>query len=253
MMISREDIDYMLQFRISDYPKPNLVRYPPAFSMFAFHLFRMSYDDDFDGLLDDKRNDTKYGKFIAVQKKVAALDFYVLFLSKRVASKIYEFQLDAEELFNCYTPVQNLDRHLAGVYYDAPKSLWFVFVKRFYLRIERNLLDEEFSLKLDDYSSGRELEELRGRFIELIRLKRQFKLVKSVGSQGYFSALQELTYSTLNVDEDGELTISPMPKNSKIDLSFCSQTTLVIENHLYCWKDEQYSHLYRMNEPGKDW
>lgn len=59
----------------------------------------MNYDDDREGIFDG-HNDTKYAKFIGVQKNVAALQLFIFFLPKRVASKLYEFEVEAEELFN---------------------------------------------------------------------------------------------------------------------------------------------------------
>lgn len=227
------------------------MRYQPAFSMFAYHLFKMEHDDNRDGAYHGG-NETKYGQFIGVQQKVAALQFFIIFVADKHSSKIYEFQLQAEELFNCYAPVEHMDKHLAGVYHDETRKLWYVFVRRFYLKIDRDLLGDEFAIDPVDYLYyGRELKPFRSEpFVELSKFGRMFKLVKSVKGDGYFSPIQRFAYNHIDVDEAGELMFTPLSSDSKLDLSVCAESTLLIQNRLFCWKEADYIYLYDMNNPG---
>lgn len=210
----------------------------------------MEYDDEGDGPFDGL-NGTKHGKFIGVQEQVARLQFFVFFLPRRVASKIFEFEIAAEDLFNCYSPVENLDKDLKGIYYDAEKKLWFIFIRRFYLKFDRDVLDDEFALEPNDYlSGGRELELYRStKFFELSDMRTNYKLIRNIGNKALLT-LETYTYLEISLDQKDELVFTPMPKNSKLDVSECSYSTLLIANHMYCWTESHYSHLFDMSTPG---
>ena len=112
-------------------------------------------------------------------------------------------------------------------------------------------MDEEFAINPGDYLQGKELDAFRsGEFFELSSLRRSFRLVKSVRDKAYFSAYHQYKYSEISMNTGNELMMSPLSNDSKLDFTDCSESTLQIEDRLYCWSEMEYSHLYKIGNPG---
>ena len=161
---------------------------------------------------------------------------------------VHQVIVDPNELFDCFTKLTHV-RQLKGVFYDRNRELFFVFIKRFYLRIHKiDLVDTEFVLENDWYTQKADRLVHRQPAIEGIfeKIDPEFlgrKWVKEIGPNAYYTP-DNRNFFLLAVREKDKLTIR---KTSGSGFESCyHQTLLVDEKHVFCFRKREYFFLYSL-------
>ena len=174
------------------------------------------------------------------------LHFPIFKLNKPIDPNDYvkrrlDLKLDYQEIFSCHKPFHS-ERELKGIYYDLKAKVFFVFVRRFYLKIEDDLVYQGFYI-----------DPLRYRKAKSIHFESE-QLYQSVGfeiiNRKWVKAFQTSTLFIpsnhtfeVGVDENSDLKLRMIEHNQH--LRQCLDQTLVVEQkHVYCFKDERYFFWY---------
>ena len=175
--------------------------------------------------------------FIGIDKNTFKMNF-VYYESKRNALKQrISFEFDFEEFFSCHTPFSR-KRQLKGIYFS--NQTFFIFIKRFYLKIGDDLVSNQFSLE-DDYYR-RNAENLS---FKLLFEYNQMKWIKTLRSSSVLCG-QNLCFQ-LNTDSNNKLLIEDF--NFSRLTSSCLEQTLVFDNHVYCFLKNTY---FQLGKEGDD-
>lgn len=139
--------------------------------------------------------------------------------------------------FSCFVPFTD-EQQIKGIFYDS--KLFFIFVNRFYLRIENDLLLNEFRLQNVDYKTNAfELKYENDEIYSTIK----FELLKSKWIKTYpkfsFFVPNDKDQFKISLDENRKLVLKKETKESN-DLKNCLLQTLVIDKNLYCFSHKSY-------------
>lgn len=177
------------------------------------------------------------------------IEFSVFNFFQNSHELLHQVLFDPGELFDCFTKLTN-ERQLKGIYYDRDSELFFVFIKRFYLKIHKiDLIDREFVLENDWYAEKAHRlvhrPTIEGRFYE--KIDSEFlgrKWVKAIGPNTALYSPDNRNFFKLAVRDKDELTISG---SSGSGVRSCyHQTLLVDEEHVFCFRKREYFFLYSL-------
>lgn len=163
--------------------------------------------------------------------------------------KINEFKIDFDELFNCHTPIKNnQNNQLKGIYYDKNKEKFYLIIKRFYLVVNseyflngwsRSKLNDEFYLKNSiDLDFGQDIY-LTGSYFN----ENNQNWIKTLGTDRVLFTMDNMNFYDLKTDQN-KLKF----EWTNLKLTNCSDQILLIEDHLFCFMQTQYYHMYKQNE-----
>lgn len=174
------------------------------------------------------------------------IHFPIFELNKTIEPSDYvkhrvDLTLNYEELFSCHTPFSS-ERELKGIYYDQATKVFFVFVKRFYLKFEEDLIYHGFYIDPRRYRKAKNIHfesEKLYRSVEFEIINR--KWVKAFELNSYLIPNSQ-TFE-IGTDENSDLKLKEVKHNSLLRL--CLDQTLVVEKkHVYCFKNELYFYWY---------
>ena len=160
---------------------------------------------------------------------------------------LHTVHLDAEELFDCFTRLTH-ERQLKGVFYDFDNDLWFVFIKRFYLQINKvDLIRSEFVLPANWYETkAHRLHLLATQAVFYEKIESEFlgrKWVKAIGPNTVYSA-NNRDFFRLTVKDKEELNIESTTSSG---FRNCYHQALIIDQqHVFCMKRREYYYLYSL-------
>lgn len=146
---------------------------------------------------------------------------------------------DFEELFGCHSPFTN-ERQVKGIFYDSTSQLFFVFIKRFYLRVDYDLLLDRFRLQNGVYQSDLYNLEFES---EQIEESVRFELISRrwvlASDRNYFVPFEHMFEIAV---EEKSLKLKKIEADHR--LTTCrGQTLLVNKQHVYCFEVYEYRYL----------
>ena len=148
------------------------------------------------------------------------------------------FEFDFNEFFSCHTPFSS-ERQLKGIYFS--NQTFFIFIKRFYLQIEDDLVSNQFSLADDYYRRNAKNFKLDQSHYKTVLFEYyQSKWTKTLSSSSVFCPSHIVCFQ-LNTDSNKNLLIKDLKSNYLI--SGCLEQTLVFDKHVYCFLEDTYFHL----------
>lgn len=206
----------------------------------------------------DPKNTTRIDWFlIGVNEdtyKIDFLHFPIFELNKSIDSNDYakhrvDLILTYDELFSCHCPFK-LDRELKGIYFNPRSKVFYVFIRRFYLKFDEDLVYRGFYIEPTRYLTAKninfESEELY-RSVEFEIINR--KWVKTFQDQSFFIPNKQ-TFE-IGTDTNNDIKLKLVEHNYR--LRFCMDQTLVVERvHVYCFKSDRYFYWYKFGNYDYD-
>lgn len=159
--------------------------------------------------------------------------------NKNISTNVRTFKstLNFKELFSCHVKLRN-ERELKGVFYDSKNGLFFIFINRFYLKIQNDLIQSNYYLNDDDYN--RNAFDLKFNN-EQIEEQVQFEYLNSkwlyaFEDQTYFRPFNQIFELKTNQNSDLIIEQSNFDRLNKN----CFKQTFVIQKMLYCFDRFDY-------------
>ena len=162
-------------------------------------------------------------------------------LSYKVLEK---FQFNFNDLFSCHTRFID-ERQVKGLFYD--NQTFFIFIKRFYLRISDDLIENEFKLDEDVYQrNALDLKFSKDFDYELSFEDSKAIWVKKLLNNTYFMPDNKGNYFLIKNIRNG-LVLKPTRKNFNLfnyTSRLCWHSILVMDRHQFCFREDTYFHIY---------
>lgn len=157
---------------------------------------------------------------------------------------------DFDEFFSCHTSFTNL-RQLNGIYFNRNSTMFFIFIKRFYLQIKDELVRNGFNLNDNVYETNSHVLKFEEQEIYPNRIPKWWltrKWIKTVGNNWTFFCPEENgIYYELETTDQGQLIYNQITEISKsIELRSCNEQTLMIKEHLFCLLQGEYFYMYQL-------
>lgn len=151
------------------------------------------------------------------------------------------------ELLNCHTKVQK-ERELKGIYQNSKSQYFYIFINRFYLKIQKDLVASQFYLTESDYLIyGRDLKygsEVSENAIEFGHFNN--KWIFALNDKVYLKPLQFIF--ELSFDKLQNVALKKVDTN---ELGDCRSQTLVIEKQIYCFDRQDYYLIDQSKKPAQ--
>lgn len=152
--------------------------------------------------------------------------------------------VDFEDLLSCYTRF-NKWRQIGGIYYDIGTRRFFLFIRRFFLQFDEDLVSGQFRLPANyDYVANAQKVPIS---FERFPISDKFShggTVKTLGDQVLYGYGREFYRLTITNNVLGFSTIT-----NKTGASRCGAQTLLVEKRfVFCFDETTYSFLYEIGE-----
>lgn len=150
-----------------------------------------------------------------------------------------QFKASLDELFSCHTRARK-PREFKGVFFDRITGKFYIFIRRFYLQLDNDLVSRSFRLADSAYAkNAHELEYDGEQLKEFAEFSDQANVwVKNYLQQSYLMPASKL------------FEIEPTPTNglairrSQLSVVTCSANILVFEGqYSYCFENDKYYFL----------
>lgn len=180
--------------------------------------------------------------YFGLQKDFSNIDLAIFsfdLIKRQLFVDKNQVNFDFDELVSCITPFTN-ERQIKGIFYDKATRLFFIFIKRFYLKITEDLVQNGFLLDNTVYANNAFNLEFENREIyDSIRfenLKR--KWIKTCSNFVYFIPSSSSDLFVLSTIQNQSLMIKKITRSDyKLD---CLLQTLIIDGHFYCFNELSY-------------
>lgn len=206
------DNKFTVSMMTIDHDKPNL-----------FNLHTIIFNHDYENLIGSKA------------------DFYLQYSYLNLMT--YHFS----NLFSCHSRFRKFNQ-IKGIYFNLDKQIFYVFIKRFYLKIERpdrDLVDEGFKLTDNDYlTKGVNIKLPNSKKCQPLYEIQESKWIKTFRDHVYFSSDFKCGSKLATVNENEVFFPEPMPLNI---FQKCSFNTLQIGNSVYCFTTTSYNRQSTMD------
>ena len=178
----------------------------------------------------------------------------------------WTFQVTWDHLLSCHTWDSNeMPVDARGVYYDRASKAFFVFIKRFYLRYERDLVMDGFYLRRYEMDDLYLRKEQYFEQAEDIKFEADVSNVKwDLGPRMYVKNFAERSYLTpaylnfaIATGKSGKLTFKRLEDGAVVELAtirFCFRQTFELDRHVFCFDEEAYRLIHKPDvtlEPRK--
>ena len=177
---------------------------------------------------------------------------------KALLQKELKLRWTFDDLLSCHTPWTD-QRQLKGVVYNKKSKIFYVFVKRFYLKIQNELVQNGFELDQDDYEKNAYdlIYPDDATYDDLLFDMTLAKFVKNLPEKTYYMAnwgIYELDFD----DQDMVRINKPREKEIKDQTSEayfiheCSGQIVVIEKvYAYCFRGTKYVYYHLIGKTYK--
>lgn len=143
-----------------------------------------------------------------------------------------------DELLNCHRKFRD-PREVKGIFYEKESDFFYIFINRFFLKIEEDLVRTGFRIDDRHYAKAYDLKFSSNYEFEIARTK-------------WVKTLKQKSYLVTNKRNVFELNHDSMVKNyftadeGYNQIEKCAHQTLNIGKHVFCF-DKQYYHYFMTN------
>ena len=148
-------------------------------------------------------------------------------------------ELSLASLLSCSQKIADLQQ-IKGIFFGATVARFYIFIDRFYLTIDEDIVNERFEIKDKYYANASDLQFADRAAVHTIEyLQSDVRWTNAIGDEIYFSFLERIFIPQFD-ELDVELVELTETSRKTEWITNCFGQTLRIVNYVYCFRDAYY-------------